>query len=298
MKYDIFLLDTFLLEKQVNEWVWSKTIATYTTVFNVLLSCPYLSLDNLATFTELNFKRFLGEALIKNKWTSWTYNRYRKNLKVFCDYLISNGLLFENPLKKIKIRKVDKILPKFFNASQIDLILYMLVHLFPDESYKHIRNRTIIYTYLFTGMRLYELINLQYSHINFEEGYLKVVRGKGQKDRFVPICQKLEWVLLTYREARKHFITNTPNFFVTCFGWVLQHREVYGIINKLKAKLDFPLTCHMFRHTFATELCRKNVNLFNIASILGHSKIDTTKIYLNFNMDSMKETLDDIDMFS
>lgn len=74
---------------------------------------------NLETFTELNFKKFLLESLNKYKWSSYTYNQRRKNLKIFCDYLIKRGLLPDNPFINIRVRKEEKPLPKYLNTIQV-----------------------------------------------------------------------------------------------------------------------------------------------------------------------------------
>lgn len=67
----------------------------------------------------MNFKKFLLEAFTEYKRSSWTYNHRRKNLKIFCDFLLRKGLLAENPFTNIKKRKEEKPLPKYLNTSQI-----------------------------------------------------------------------------------------------------------------------------------------------------------------------------------
>ncbi|HRI35778.1 MAG TPA: tyrosine-type recombinase/integrase [bacterium] len=233
----------------------------------------------------------------KGKWTSWTFNRYRKNLKVFCDYLVNEGYLDSNPVSSIKKRKEDKPLPKYFTRKQIDLIFRAVNHLYPGDDYLAVRNRTIIYTYAYTGMRLYELINLSADSVNFYESNIRIDRAKGGKDRIIPILDRLYPILKTYATLRDKQYFKSDSFFPTFFGNPLQHREVYGIINRLKEKLDFPITCHMFRHTFATELASKNVNLYNIASLLGHSNLQTTRIYLNFCLDNVRDSLNNASLY-
>ncbi|RLA84250.1 MAG: hypothetical protein DRG78_01955 [Epsilonproteobacteria bacterium] len=70
------------------------------------------------------------------------------------------------------------------------------------------------------------------------------------------------------------------------------------MINKLRANLSFYFTWHQLRHTFATELVRNNFDIFNISKILGHSKIDTTKIYLSVDTERLKNQLDKITLFA
>lgn len=234
--FNNYFIDSFLIEKYINEWLTNNTIKTYNVVLKHLINWSIIDIDKPETFTETNFKRLLFELQQKNKWTSRTYNRYRKNFKVFCSFLIKEWYIKDNPFNNIVERKIDKILPKIYTKEQVSLIKYTLNRLYNNPIYIDVRNLTIIYTYLYT--------------------------------------------------------------FLTRFWWVIQHREVYKIIKTLQEKLWFKLTCHMFRHTFATELANNDVNIYNIAQILWHSKIDTTKIYLNFNVSIIKNNLDKLCLFS
>ena len=121
--YGIEYIDDFLNEKLIYQWVSQATISTYTTVFNLLLNIDYIDIFELNTLNEMNLKRFLSENFLKNNWSSHTYNRYRKNLKCFCDYLVKNNLIEENPLNKIPIRILWKQLPKTLSKSQMNEIL-------------------------------------------------------------------------------------------------------------------------------------------------------------------------------
>lgn len=257
----------------------------------------YVDIDDSRTFTVLNFKALLMHLCEKGDWTSWTFNRYRKNFKVFCDYLIQESYIDSNPLSTIKKRKEDKPLPKYFTRKQIDMIFRAVNRLYPGDDHLSVRNRAIIHTYAYTGMRLYELINLSADSVNFYESNIRIERAKGGKDRIIPLVDKLYPILKTYASLRDKHHFKSDVFFPTAFGNHLQHREVYQIIKRLKGMVDFPITCHMFRHTFATELASKNVNLYNIASILGHSNLQTTKIYLNFCLENMRECLNSVSLY-
>ncbi len=70
------------------------------------------------------------------------------------------------------------------------------------------------------------------------------------------------------------------------------------IIKKIRYHISFHFTWHQLRHTFATELVRNNFDIYNISKILGHTKIDTTKIYLSINVRKLKEQLDNVRLFA
>lgn len=298
MIFNNYFIDTFLFDKQINQWLSNKTILTYNSCFKLLLNNPYIFVDNPWSFTELNFKRLLWETLVKNNWSSHTYNRYKKNYKVFCSYLVKEKFILENPLKDIKDRKIDKVLPKALNTKQVEEVIYLISRLFWNDDFISKRNKAIIYTYLYTWIRLSELININTLSVNIEEWYIKINKWKGWKDRYVPIINKLSFILVDYMKARDKFDFQEKVFFPTRYWWFMQHRDIYSILNKIRQKINFKLTCHMFRHTFATELVRKNLNLYNISQILWHSKLDTTKIYLNFDTESVKNSLNMLNIYA
>lgn len=297
--YWIDVIDGFLLEKSINEWVCLNTIKTYQSVFNTLLNYEYIDFYELSSFNNKNIMRFLWEALIKNKWSSHTYNRYRKNIKVFCDYLIFNWLLNENPIDWIKERKVWKNLPKFLSTKQIKELERSINMAYPCENFMSIRNNTIMYFYLLSGLRLQELVNLKLEDINFTDRLIKINNWKWNKDRIIPLIDILYSKLLPYKVARKYNNDIRSNIlFPTRFWNCLQHRDIYVIFDKVKSRLDFRLTPHMLRHTFATELVRKNVNIYNVSRILGHSNLKTTQIYLWLDMWELNINLNKAKLFS
>lgn len=292
------LFTHYLLEKQVSEGCSKATVLTYKSVFNTIEKCPYINCDDFSTWSEMNIRRFLTESFIDRKWTSHAYNRYRKNLKVFCDWLVREGIIKENPVLKIKPRRLEKALPKFLTQKQIDLIFYTVHHLYGWNDFISTRNRTILYFYLYTGIRLSELIHLSISDVDFNESTILIRSWKWNKDRMLPLLRKLEILLPDYLQVRRAYFPRTTTLFPTRFGNFLQPREVYTVIKAIREKLDFHFTPHMFRHSFATELARKNVSIFTISSLLWHSNLDTAKIYTNFCSSAAKITLDWVNLYN
>lgn len=295
--YWIDLIDDFLLEKSWNEWLSKNTISTYISTFNVLLTCNYININNLSTFTSTNFKRFLLSSFEKYKWTSHTYNWRRKNLKVFCKYLLDKGLLDYNPIADIKIRKLEKSLPKFLTSKQINELVKTIDSVFNTSDFLTIRNKVIFYFYLYTWLRLNELLNLKYEDINLQDKTIRINKWKWNKDRIIPLLEILYIKLLPYLDL---FDLNMKNgyLFPSRYGFILQKRDIYNIFKKVTCKLSFKLTPHMLRHTFATELVRKNVNIYNVSRILWHSNMKTTEIYLWLDLEELKCNLNRMQLFS
>lgn len=286
--YWIDFIDDFLYEKLVNEWLSPKTIDCYKTVLNSLFTNPYVEAEDFKTYTEMNFKRMLWDLLLKNNWSSHTYNRYRKELKTFCNYLIKKGHLKENPLKNIPMRKLAKTLPKCLNKKQVKELQYTIKNTFDTDDFLSVRNKTIFYFYMYTWCRLNEMVNLKIQDIDFINWSIRINNAKGQKDRIVPLTYTLSDYLISYLLKKKKSKINTEIVFPTRFCWFLQKRDVYNIVKKVREKLSFRFTPHMLRHTFATELISKNVNLYNLSKILWHSNIETTKIYLSLQNEDIR----------
>lgn len=259
----------FLLEKELNEGLSKKTVMTYETAFRLLMENDFVDLSDHSTYTERNFKLLFQYCLVSRKWTSMTYNRNLINVRVYCAYLVENGVLESNPLSKMKMRVVPKLIPKALDRDQVSQLLYAVNKVFPaSDDYFSERNRAIVYFYLFTGLRLYELINLRVFDFDPSGDFFRVNDGKGGKDRVVPIISKLSPVLSRFSSVRQKNFPDTLHAFPSKYGNPIQHREVYNLIKKLRDKLPFHFTTHTFRHTFASELARKQVNLFNISRVL------------------------------
>lgn len=296
-KYENLFISDFLIEKEVNQGLSHKTILTYYTMFNYLLSNPYVDINNLKTFTKNNFIRFLWSLLIEKNWTSHTYNRNKKCAKVFCDFLIKEWFLDKNPLQDIKDRKIDKTLPKIFTNNELDHIIRNINNIFWWDDFISLRNKTLMFTYIYSWIRFSELVNLNITDINLDEWYIRINKWKWWKDRYVPLINKLYIFLKKYYDYRSKMDFKKTYLFPTKYGNNLQYREVYKINKMLQKKLWFKITTHMFRHTFATELVKKNLNLYNISQILWHTKLDTTKVYLNFDTEKVRDSINLLNLY-
>lgn len=297
MKYENDLISIFLEEKQYGQGLRESSLKAYNTAFNHLLSSEILDINDFSTFTTSNAKRFLYSLSSRYNWSSHCHNRIKKNMTVFCKWLVTEKIIKENPFENVPLRILPKKLPKGFTPEQIENMRYSIHRLYPDDSFFHMRAKAIFYTYLYTGLRLYELINLKKTDINFLDSMISVNDWKWQKDRKIPLLRSLVPILEQYEKARENEVPDALNFFPTAFGGTLQHREIYGIVKRLKMTLNFNITPHMFRHTFATELAKKNLNLWNISQILWHTNINTTKIYLSFQCADVWRQIDALDMY-
>lgn len=291
------LAELFIEEKRFGQWLSEHTISIYKTIFNHVSRSTLIDLDDLNTLTNVNAKRFLYWISQANAWSPHTHNRVKKSLSVFGKWLISENLMTTNPFDAISLKIVPKQIPRSFDSDQIEKMRYAIHRLYPENCFIHMRAKAMFYTYLYTWLRLYELINLSLEDINFMDSTIFVRNWKWQKDRKIPLLRALEPMLESYEKARNTEIIGAKNYFPTAFWGTLQHREIYGIIKKLRTLLNFRITPHMFRHTFATELAKKNLNLYNISQILWHTNLNTTKIYLSFQVAEVGKQIDCLDIY-
>lgn len=295
--YWIELIDDFLEYKYIHCWLSNETIRTYVFVFNSFLESELFDFNDFSTFTEANFLKCLKDNLINKKWSSRTYNKMRKNLKVFCDYLIMKWKLTANPLEKITYRNTEKNLPKYLTRSQINILQRTIEKVYKCDNVISIRNKTIMYFYLFSWLRLSELTHLKLEDISFENNTIRVNKGKWWKDRVVPLISILKKKLKIYLSTcHKHKI-DIDILFPTRFWNCLQHRDIYNIFNKVRAKLSFRFTPHMCRHTFATTLINNDVPIYNVQKAMWHTDIKTTEIYVCLDMNNFAKKLNKLKLF-
>lgn len=295
--YWIDFIDDFLFEKSINQWLSLKTIEGYKTTFNLLFLNQYVDVEDFKSYTEINFKRLLWHFCQKNNWSSNTYNNYRKYLKSFCDYLVKNNYLEKNPFENILVRKVKKNLPKALTQIQVKELLKVVNKIFENNDFLSLRNKTIINFYMYTWCRLSELIKLKIEEIDFINRTIRINDGKGNKDRIIPLTYDLSDILIKYLIKKKNS-RNISNFvFPTKNGLEMQKRDIYKIFLKIKNNLSFYFTPHMLRHTFATELIRKDVDIYKVSKVLWHSNVKTTQIYTWLTVKDVSEKLQQINLY-
>ena len=190
------------------------------------------------------------------------------------------------------MRKIPEILEK----DEQEQLLEVFNTRYPTA----LRNKVMIKLMLNTGLRLSEAINLKWKDINLQTGKLKVVEGKGAKDRIVWVNDCAlnllrEWRERQYEEVKKR---DPQTEKITCMFTTLQGRSlkpanVRQMVYKYSAKagINKKISPHTFRHTFATDLYRATNNLRQVQKALGHSDISTTQIYTHIIDSELEEAI-------
>ena len=197
--------------------------------------------------------------------------RYVGYLKGFLKYL---GIEFDISIKR------PHLLPEHVYEKDIEKLKATITNHMTHKG-SVFRDLMIIETAIKTGLRRAELANLLVRHINFGSGSLTVVRGKGSRDRVIPISKKLE---LDLKE-----LCSNKQLSDRIFGLAPQSLGLK--INDWAKKAKVPIHTHSFRHYFATKLVEKGANIRIVQELLGHSNLNTTQVYLSVNPYHLKSAI-------
>lgn len=167
-----------------------------------------------------------------------------------------------------------------------------LLKIFNKRYFNSRRNHTMINLFLHTGLRLSEMLYLKWKDINLMTGQLKVVQGKGNKDRIIWINDDMLQELCTWREDQCENLGKTDYVFSSRTLKRLRDRDVRDMIYKYSEKaLNKRINPHMLRHTYATDLYRSTNDIRLVQRALGHSDLSTTMIYTHIVDDELENAL-------
>lgn len=167
-----------------------------------------------------------------------------------------------------------------------------LLKIFNKRYFNSRRNHTMINLFLHSGLRVSEMASLKWKDINLMTGQLKVVRGKGDKDRILWINDTMLEELQIWREDQSEKIGPTEYVFSNREGKRLIERDIREMINKYSTKaLNKKVNPHTLRHSYATDLYRETKDIRLVQKALGHEDLSTTMIYTHLVDDELENAL-------
>ena len=205
--------------------------------------------------------------------------RNLSSLKAFHNYLILKDITKSNPCEKIETPKFVKSIPSSLSENEVEKLLDA-----PDENtFIGIRDKTMIETLYSCGLRISELVDLEIIHVNLRQGVIRVL-GKGQKERLVPMGQKLIYLIgIYFSKLEENKIKNSSNFlFLSQRGKKITRQAFWHRIKIYATKAGLEnnkISPHILRHAFATHLLNNGADLRVVQLLLGHSDLNTTQIY-------------------
>lgn len=209
-------------------------------------------------------------------------------IRRFFIYLTDNlGILEKNPMKNLDIPKTKKALPKYLTLEEAQTLLSVI-----DGPYKE-RDFAIITLFLNCGMRLSELVSIDYSDIK-ADGSL-VITGKGNKERLVYLNDACVTALTAYLKKRKNDGVKDKALFLSSRNKRISPKTVQHIVYTYLDKAGFGdrgLSVHKLRHTAATLMYQYgNVDLLLLKEILGHENLGTTEIYTHTTTEAARAAI-------
>jgi len=282
--FNLFTRDSLIYGKSV------ATISNYKHTLSALFN-PYYSLSNkvhIEDITSEEINNYFIKGITINNWSKGTAWTYHKNLKAFFNWAIKKQLIVDNPLNKVSKPRIIKQPPKSLSEFEVIEILKYIEKIKYLTNFIRYRNIAIIKTFLYTGIRKNELLNLKMDDLELDSDFIVINDGKGGKNREIPI-EKLDLrsCLVNYLNIRGNFYSKTDWLFKgdpSC-GLLTNKRLSEGVLKRifdpLSSYFNKKIHAHRLRHTFATLLLEKTGDIFILKELLGHANIKTTCIYLS-----------------
>ena len=219
-------------------------------------------------------------------YSSSTKKRMHSSIKNFLKYINENEDYESIDISDIKL-KSSKKLPEVLSITDIE----NMINFYNHETYLDSRNRTVIDVLYSTGCRVSELCDINISDIDLDEKYLKL-KGKGSKQRIVPIGSMLYKNLMQYLNVREAFLQNRGEpLFLSKSKSKLDRTAVFRIIKKTAKNISLQTDVHphTLRHSAATHMLEGGCDLRTVQEFLGHSSVSTTQIYTKVTKEFLEE---------
>ena len=271
-------IDSFIVFMKIEKKSSKNTIDAYIRDLGNFKS--FIERVEISSFCELNselleeYKNFL----LKKGLSTSSISRNFSALRSLFQYLISSGVLSDNPAKTIKNEKLTKKDPQILSSKEIELLLSQ-----PSlNDIKGIRDKAMLEVLYATGIKVSELTSLNIDDINLKMQFIRC--NNGNKERFIPLYPLAVKALNNYLDmSRKLLIINKDEqaLFVNISGDRITRQGFWKILKGYaeSAKISKQITPHTLRHSFAAHLLENGADIHDIQEILGHSDISSTQRY-------------------
>lgn len=222
-----------------------------------------------------------------------TLHNHVSGLRSFFKYWQTEGKIRQNPLAGVPLPKLEKRLPKFLTEEQMKLLLAGPQRLLENETLDArtaCRDRLAMELLYGGGLRVSELVGLNYGAIDFENGVARVM-GKGRKERLCPLGRTALVVAKKFRDEFAGRATPSSPLLTDQRGQRMAVRQVQLMLKRYLALAGLPLdlTPHKLRHSYATHLLNAGADLRLVQELLGHAQLATTQVYTHVSVARLKE---------
>ena len=283
-------LDSFLANIRLEKGLSSNTIKAYEIDCSAFINWVEKEFDlDILNIKESHIRKYITYFHNRNLSNS-TINRKLSALKHFFLFLNKKKFISSNPIASFSGPKNLKTLPKSISVIDVNGLIKA-----PDcSTFIGLRDRAMLELLYATGVRISELINLQYSNIDLNRSLIKVM-GKGNKERMVPFGDNaLFWLREYIKFRRKNNLSlNSRDFFISQQRKKITRQAFWHRIKLYlnKTGLSQEVSPHTLRHGFATHLLNNGADLRSVQMLLGHSDLSTTQIYTHIAKQRLGEMI-------
>ena len=216
-----------------------------------------------------------------------TVSRNLASIRSFYQYLVRTKVALQDPTNNIQAPKIEKRVPSILTAKEVELLLDQP----QDVDLKGIRDKAMLEFAYATGMRVTEIISLNIEDVNLEENYVACKTGARQRN--IPLGTLSAKALKDYIDSARPYLIkddSVKSLFVNINGKRLTRQGFWKIVKyyKEQAHITKEITPHVLRHSFATHLLQNGADLKAIQTMLGHSDISSTQVYMQFQDEGLK----------
>jgi len=233
------------------------------------------------------------EQLEKKGLSARSRARHVAAIRGFHRFLEEEGLSSANPTRHLDSLKFLSKLPVFLSLEEVEALLQA-----PQvDTGAGLRDKAMLELLYATGMRVSELVSLGAEAIRLEEGYVKV-KGKGQKERLIPLGRSAAQAVLAYLQGGRPLLLKgkaSKALFISSRQKAMSRMGFWKLLRRyaLKAGISKDISPHKIRHSFATHLLDRGANLRAVQAMLGHADLSTTQIYTHVDTQRLRKVYDD-----
>jgi len=245
-----------------------------------------------ARLTSRDIRDFIIEA--QARFDRKTLHNHVSGLRAFYKYWLRQGRMKANPFTGVPLPKLEKRLPKFLTEEQMRRLLEGPMLLLENnenaDAFTAWRDRLAMELLYGGGLRVSELVALDYADIDFENGIARVL-GKGRKERLCPLGRVAMTVLKKFRDEHAREKTPASPVLITKGGARMGVREVQLMLKRYLALAGLPpdISPHKLRHSYATHLLNAGADLRLVQELLGHASLNTTQVYTHVSVARLRE---------
>ena len=287
------ILSSFLDYLKVEKKLAALTVSAYTRDIGQFAGFLDSHKRTLLNARRDDVRGFIQE-LFANSVDGRSVARKLSALRHLYRFLLLDKRIERDPTLNIPLPKQWKVLPKSLGRDEIEHILVgggsAGVPARPYEAVLKVRNRAMLELFYAGALRVSEVVALKLEDVKLDMGYV-LVRGKGDKERIVPIGRSAQDALSAYlRESRPALAAgkSSPLLFIARGAKKITRQRVWQMVGEASTGAGRHASPHMLRHSCATHMVENGADLRTVQTILGHADISTTQVYTHVALDRLK----------